>query len=91
MDLYRYFARKDELIDLMVDEVIAGAVLDELPHHWRDALTAIARALRAVCLAHPWMVTAAGQQALIGPKRHAPRRAVAPGDRRARPRPGEKD
>jgi AcrR family transcriptional regulator len=67
MDLYRYFARKDELIDLMVDEVIAGAVLDELPRDWRDALTAIARALRAVCLAHPWMVTAAGRQALIGP------------------------
>ena len=73
MDLYRYFARKDELIDLMVDEVIAAAVLDELPRDWRDALTAIARALRAVCLAHPWMVTAAGQQALIGPNvmRHA--------------------
>jgi AcrR family transcriptional regulator len=67
MDLYRYFARKDELIDLMVDEVIAGALLDEIPHDWRDALTAIARALRAVCLAHPWMVTAAGQQALLGP------------------------
>jgi AcrR family transcriptional regulator len=67
MDLYRYFARKDELIDLMVDEALAGAVLDELPRHWRDALTAIARALHAVCLAHPWMVTAAGRQALIGP------------------------
>jgi AcrR family transcriptional regulator len=67
MDLYRYFARKDELIDLMVDEVIAGALLEELPHDWRDALAAIARALHAVCLAHPWMVTAAGQQALIGP------------------------
>jgi AcrR family transcriptional regulator len=67
MDLYRYFARKDELIDLMVDEVIAGAVLDELPRDWRDALAAIARALRAVCLAHPWVVTAAGRQALIGP------------------------
>jgi len=67
MDLYRYFARKDELIDLMVDEVIAGALLDELPPDWRDALAAIARALRAVCLAHPWMVTAAGQQALLGP------------------------
>jgi len=67
MDLYRYFARKDELIDLMVDEVIAGALLDELPRDWRDALTAIARALRAVCLAHPWMVTAAGRQALLGP------------------------
>ena len=67
MDLYHYFARKDELIDLMVDEVIAGALLDELPPDWRDALTAIARALRAVCLAHPWVVTAAGRQALIGP------------------------
>ena len=67
MDLYHHFARKDELIDLMVDEVIAGALLDEIPHDWRDALSAIARALRAVCLAHPWMVTAAGQQALLGP------------------------
>ena len=67
MDLYHYFARKDELIDLMVDEVIAAAVLDELPPDWRDALTAIARALRAVCLAHPWVVTAAGRQALLGP------------------------
>src|SRR6202161_2445024 len=67
MDLYRHFARKDELIDLMVDEVIAAAVLNEIPPDWRDALTAIARALRAVCLAHPWIVTAAGQQALIGP------------------------
>jgi AcrR family transcriptional regulator len=73
MDLYRHFTRKDELIDLMVDEVIAGALLDEIPPDWRDALAAIARALRAVCLAHPWMVTAAGQQALLGPNviRHA--------------------
>ena len=67
MDLYHYFARKDELIDLMVDEALAGAVLDELPRDWRDALAAIAHALHAVCLAHPWVVTAAGRQALIGP------------------------
>jgi AcrR family transcriptional regulator len=73
MDLYRDFARKDELIDLMVDQVIAAAVLDELPPDWRDALTAIARALRAVCLAHPWIITAAARQPLIGPNviRHA--------------------
>jgi AcrR family transcriptional regulator len=67
MDLYGHFARKDELIDLMADEVVAAAVLDEIPRHWRDALAAIARALHAVCLAHPWVVTAAGRQALIGP------------------------
>jgi AcrR family transcriptional regulator len=67
MDLYGYFARKDELIDLMVDEAVGGAVLEEMPYDWRDALAAIAHALRAVCLAHPWVVTAAGRQALIGP------------------------
>jgi AcrR family transcriptional regulator len=67
MDLYRYFARKDELIDLMVDEAAAEALLEEMPPDWRDALSAIARALRAVRLAHPWMVTTAGRQALLGP------------------------
>src|SRR5260370_34248877 len=67
MDLYRDFARKDELIDLMVDEGVAGAVLDEIPRDWRDALTAIARALRPVCLAPPRVVAAAGGQPLIGP------------------------
>ena len=67
MDLYGHFARKDELIDLMADQAAAGAVLDQIPRHWRDALAAIAHALRAVCLAHPWIVTAAGRQALIGP------------------------
>jgi AcrR family transcriptional regulator len=67
MDLYGYFARKDELIDLMADQAVAAAVLDEIPPDWRDALAAIAHALRAVCLAHPWVVTAAGRQPLIGP------------------------
>ena len=89
MDLYRYFTRKDELIDLMVDEVIAGAVLDEIPPDWRDALAAIARALRAVCLAHP---VDGHRGRAAGParaERHAPRRAVARSDRRARPGPGE--
>src|ERR1022692_2145570 len=57
----------------MVGEGLAGAVLDEIPREWRAAPTALARALRAVCLAHPWVVTAAGRQALIGPNvmRHA--------------------
>src|ERR1700724_1314668 len=47
MDLYRDFARKDELIDLMADEAVAAAVLEEIPQDWRDALAAIAHALRA--------------------------------------------
>jgi AcrR family transcriptional regulator len=67
MDLYTFFARKDELLDLMVDEVVAGALLEEIPDRWRDALSAIAHSMWAVCVAHPWMVTAAGRQAPIGP------------------------
>src|ERR1700724_3848654 len=33
MDLYRDFARKDELIDLMADQAAPGAVLAETPRH----------------------------------------------------------
>ena len=47
--------------------MLAGAVLDDLPEHWREALAAIAQALRAVYEAQPWMVSAAGQRLLLGP------------------------
>jgi AcrR family transcriptional regulator len=67
MDLYSYFARKEELMDLMVDEAFAGALVDGTPNDWRDALSVIAHSLRALCLAHPWIVTEAGRQAPIGP------------------------
>jgi AcrR family transcriptional regulator len=67
MGLYSHIARKDDLIDLMVDEVLAEALLEDVPDRWRDALSALAHALRAACLAHPWLVTAAGQRPDIGP------------------------
>ena len=90
MDLYRYFARKDELIDLMVDEVIAGAVLDEIPRDWRDALVRHRpRPARGV----PGPPVDGHRGRAAGParaERHAPRRAVTRSDRRARPRLDEK-
>jgi AcrR family transcriptional regulator len=67
MGLYSHFDRKDDLIDLMIDEVLAEALLDEVPTHWREALSALAHALRGACLAHPWLVTAAGRRPQIGP------------------------
>ena len=67
MSLYSFIDRKEDLLDLMVDEVLADAVLNEVPEDWRQALAAIAHALRAVCVAHPWTLAAAGSRLLLGP------------------------
>jgi AcrR family transcriptional regulator len=67
MGLYSFFDRKDELIDLMIDHVLAETVLDRVPAGWRPGLSALARATRDVCMAHPWLVAATGMRAQIGP------------------------
>jgi AcrR family transcriptional regulator len=51
--LYRYVASRDELLDLMIDEVRAGSI--ELTGDWRADLTSLARHLRATLLRHPWL------------------------------------
>jgi AcrR family transcriptional regulator len=66
MGLYSFFDRKDELIDLMTDEVLAGAVLHDVPAGWRAGLSALASATRDVCTAHPWLVVA-GMRPKLGP------------------------
>ena len=53
--LYRYVARKDELIELMVDAVIGDDLQYELGGNWREDLRSVARGLRAMTLRHPWM------------------------------------
>jgi AcrR family transcriptional regulator len=55
MDLYGYFARKDELIDLMVDAVMGNDLQFEIRGDWRDDLRSLAHGLRAMILRHPWM------------------------------------
>src|SRR5271170_8020346 len=52
--LYRYFARKDELIELMVDWVIGNDLLFEIRGEWREDLRSVAQGLRAMTLRHPW-------------------------------------
>jgi hypothetical protein len=47
MGLYSHIARKGDLIDLMADQVLAEALLDEVPAHWREALSALAHARHA--------------------------------------------
>ncbi|MGW6982636.1 TetR/AcrR family transcriptional regulator [Streptomyces sp. NPDC054932] len=69
--LYRHVANKDELIELVVDEVYgelevpgaAGAA------EWRDAVSRSGHRLRAMALRHPWVASVLGQVGLahLGP------------------------
>jgi AcrR family transcriptional regulator len=70
MSLYTYIDSKDDLLDLMADQ-IAGEVLiqDGLPGDWREAITLIARREREVGLRHPWTVEMVNHRshAVVGP------------------------
>jgi len=52
--LYRYVASRDELLDLMIDEV-KGAERTELTGDWRADLASVAHQVRATLLRHPWL------------------------------------
>ena len=69
MSLYTYIARKDDLLDLMADEVAGEVYVDGgLPDDWREAIRRIAHREREVALRHPWMVDLLGRGAHAGPK-----------------------
>ncbi|WP_436770779.1 TetR/AcrR family transcriptional regulator [Yinghuangia sp. YIM S09857] len=58
MSLYTYVPGKDELLNLMVDTVLAeGERPDDFGGTWREALELHARADRSVALRHPWLVS----------------------------------
>jgi AcrR family transcriptional regulator len=60
MTLYYYVRNKEELLDLMHDEIMGEVLVpaDELPADWRGALTAIAHRTRVTMLRHPWVLGA---------------------------------
>lgn len=68
--LYRYFARKDDIINLMVDGALVLGEL-RLTGDWRNDLTAIGWATRRTFLAHPWLATALAGRPTLGPNRLA--------------------
>ncbi len=56
MAIYWYYKSKDELLDAVVDELIAGVatVLDDPPsENWIEVLRAVAHSYRRAALAHP--------------------------------------
>ncbi|TDD94661.1 TetR/AcrR family transcriptional regulator [Actinomadura rubrisoli] len=66
--LYFYVAHKDELLELVLDEVMGEIeVPDAAAVGWRAAAGDFARGMRAVILRHPWVIGILGVQANIGP------------------------
>ncbi|MGW4846676.1 TetR/AcrR family transcriptional regulator [Nocardia brasiliensis] len=69
--LYRHVANRDELIELVVDEVYGEIRLPTAgdPAAWRAAAAQCADELRAMILRHPWIASTLGQVGLyyLGP------------------------
>src|SRR6266545_4502123 len=67
MSLYTYIERKEDLFDLMADEV-AGEVLvpGELPRDWREATLLIAQREREATRRHPWMIDLVARRSMAG-------------------------
>src|SRR5262245_19164837 len=68
MSLYRYVARKDELLDLMVDAALGELDLPAAPSgDWRADVTLQARQGRAVGIRHPWLGALSAARPPLGP------------------------
>ncbi|MCM6772683.1 TetR/AcrR family transcriptional regulator [Nocardia sp. CDC159] len=65
--LYTHVANKDELIELVADQIF-GELTTPDPEHpdgWRAAMLALARDLRATILRHPWLAAILGEVGLL--------------------------
>ncbi|MFJ7625328.1 TetR/AcrR family transcriptional regulator [Streptomyces sp. NPDC097595] len=67
MRLYGYISTKQELFDLMVDEVYAEILPPEPPGDWREALRTVARRTRDAALRHEWLADLLGGRPALGP------------------------
>ncbi|TKK86273.1 TetR/AcrR family transcriptional regulator [Herbidospora galbida] len=67
--LYRHVTSKDELIELVVDELYGELDVPDPAAEWRAPLAGCARSLRAMILRHPWAASVLGQVGLaeLGP------------------------
>jgi hypothetical protein len=67
MRLYGFIATKEELFDLMMDEVQAEILPDERPGDWREALSGLAHRTRRAALRHEWLADLLGGRPSPGP------------------------
>ncbi|ETK35698.1 hypothetical protein MPTA5024_12845 [Microbispora sp. ATCC PTA-5024] len=64
--LYWYVATKDELLELVMDEVYAMVTVPE-DVDWREAARVFSYGLRGAVLGHPWSATLVGVVPALGP------------------------
>ncbi|MFG1843059.1 TetR/AcrR family transcriptional regulator C-terminal domain-containing protein [Micromonospora sp. NPDC049175] len=67
MRLYGYISTKDELLDLIVDEVHAEILPEERPGDWRETLCILAHRTRQAALRHVWLADLLGGRPTLGP------------------------
>jgi len=67
MRLYRYISTKQELFDLMVDQVQAEIRTERQPGDWREALRLLAHRTRQAALRHEWLADLLGGRPTLGP------------------------
>ncbi|MEV0616370.1 TetR/AcrR family transcriptional regulator [Nonomuraea sp. NPDC050404] len=69
--MYTHVANKDELIELVVDEVYGEVEVPSAAEAggWREAVAGCARSMRATLLRHPWIASVQGEVgvAYLGP------------------------
>ncbi|MFI0486014.1 TetR/AcrR family transcriptional regulator [Actinomadura sp. 9N215] len=74
MSLYTHIDTKEDLFDLMYDEVAEEVLIKgDLPDDWREAFLQITLKEREAGLRHPWMLELAHRSPRVGPNglRHA--------------------
>jgi AcrR family transcriptional regulator len=69
MSLYRHVRDKDDLLDGMVDAVIARFPLRDGSLEWRESLRSLLRGAHSVLLEHPWVAALATSRPAVGPAR----------------------
>ncbi|MEV6349653.1 TetR/AcrR family transcriptional regulator [Actinoplanes sp. NPDC051851] len=65
--LYRYVDSRDDLLDLMIDEVAAAYRLPEPGGPWLPAMLEVYRQGRALMLRHPWLPELMQTRSTLGP------------------------
>jgi AcrR family transcriptional regulator len=66
--LYWYVKRREDLIDLAVDEVLGDAAAEPTPGgDWDEIVSRTARSMYDAFTAHPWVAAFAGARPLVGP------------------------
>lgn len=67
MSLYWHVANKEQLVDLMLDTLVAESRVPEPSGDWRADLQAMAREYRAMLLRHRWVMEFVGGRPPLGP------------------------